>query len=397
MSAGLFELRKDPITGWWVATIVDRDFDRSRFARPAAPIDDGGDCQNCRLPTATASASASSRTTRSTSSAPRRKRDELDRGHRPGHASPTPARRAAGARSSRRRASIGPLAQVGEVAERDARRARATPSPRRRTAAQTDYLQVVQNWGAQAGARTNHLCLDLYDLPLIPHRVARGARRRGAVRDPRGRVPLVPPRPRGVPDARAARLGGRADRRVRAVGLALAVRGLDRAPRPRGRLRPRRRRGASAPPRPRSATCSARLGGQPRRPAVQPRPPHRAAARARRRAPSTGTGRSIRACARSPASSSGTGLPVNPVSPEAAVEELLDRPAWRPRRRRLERRRREPRHTDLAGASSLATDLPPSVRRFRIRARGHQHERPPRLLERTDPVAGQPSRLAPSR
>ena len=50
MSAGLFELRKDPITGWWVATIVDRDFDRSRFARPASPIDDGGDCQNCRLP-----------------------------------------------------------------------------------------------------------------------------------------------------------------------------------------------------------------------------------------------------------------------------------------------------------------------------------------------------------
>ena len=50
MSAGLFELRKDPITGWWVATIVDRDFDRSRFARPALPIDDGDDCQNCRIP-----------------------------------------------------------------------------------------------------------------------------------------------------------------------------------------------------------------------------------------------------------------------------------------------------------------------------------------------------------
>jgi UDPglucose--hexose-1-phosphate uridylyltransferase len=39
-------------------------------------------------------------------------------------------------------------------------------------AAQTEYLQVVQNWGAQAGARTNHLCIDLYDLPQIPHRVA---------------------------------------------------------------------------------------------------------------------------------------------------------------------------------------------------------------------------------
>jgi UDPglucose--hexose-1-phosphate uridylyltransferase len=41
-----------------------------------------------------------------------------------------------------------------------------------RAAGQTDYVQVVQNWGAQAGARTNHLCLDLYDLPQIPHRVA---------------------------------------------------------------------------------------------------------------------------------------------------------------------------------------------------------------------------------
>ena len=41
-----------------------------------------------------------------------------------------------------------------------------------RTTGQTAYLTVVQNWGAQAGARTNHLCLDLYDLPQIPHRIA---------------------------------------------------------------------------------------------------------------------------------------------------------------------------------------------------------------------------------
>ncbi len=40
------------------------------------------------------------------------------------------------------------------------------------TTGQTEYLTVVQNWGAQAGARTNHLCLDLYDLPQIPHRIA---------------------------------------------------------------------------------------------------------------------------------------------------------------------------------------------------------------------------------
>ncbi len=41
-----------------------------------------------------------------------------------------------------------------------------------RATAQTAYLTVVQNWGAQAGARTNHLCLDLYDLPQVPHRIA---------------------------------------------------------------------------------------------------------------------------------------------------------------------------------------------------------------------------------
>ena len=38
VSAGLFELRKDPITSWWVATIVDRAFHRDRFARAAEPV-----------------------------------------------------------------------------------------------------------------------------------------------------------------------------------------------------------------------------------------------------------------------------------------------------------------------------------------------------------------------
>src|SRR5439155_75465 len=49
MAAGLFELRKDAITGWWVATVVDREFHRDRFARAAEPVADV-DCQNCRLP-----------------------------------------------------------------------------------------------------------------------------------------------------------------------------------------------------------------------------------------------------------------------------------------------------------------------------------------------------------
>ena len=50
MPAGMFEMRRDSITGWWVATVVDRAFLRDRFTLAAEPIDDGGDCLNCRLP-----------------------------------------------------------------------------------------------------------------------------------------------------------------------------------------------------------------------------------------------------------------------------------------------------------------------------------------------------------
>src|SRR3954451_17707229 len=50
MPAGLFELRKDDITGWWVATVVDRAFHRDRFTLAALPVDDGGECRNCQDP-----------------------------------------------------------------------------------------------------------------------------------------------------------------------------------------------------------------------------------------------------------------------------------------------------------------------------------------------------------
>ena len=49
MAGGLFELRRDDITGWWVATVVDREFERARFARPARRLATPDDaCQNCR-------------------------------------------------------------------------------------------------------------------------------------------------------------------------------------------------------------------------------------------------------------------------------------------------------------------------------------------------------------
>ena len=171
MSAGLFELRKDPITSWWVATIVDRDFDRSRFARPASPIDDHGDCQNCRLPPGDGVRMRVLKDYAFHVVGTEQERDERERERGIAQVTVDDARAAGSWRTiaappGEHRA----LAQVGELGEAMLRLAR--DAVRDATAlGQTDYLQVVQNWGAEAGARTNHLCLDLYDLPLIPHRV----------------------------------------------------------------------------------------------------------------------------------------------------------------------------------------------------------------------------------
>jgi UDPglucose--hexose-1-phosphate uridylyltransferase len=171
MAAGLFELRKDPITGWWVATVVDRAFHRDRFARPAEPVDDGDDCQNCRLP---AGAGIRVRTLKDfafhvvgTTEDAR----ELD-----GTLAQVAMSQARASGSWRTIVAPPgehrPLHAVGnEIIEGLVGQARAAIAEAR-TTAQTDHLQVIQNWGAQAGARTNHLCFDLYDLPQIPHRVA---------------------------------------------------------------------------------------------------------------------------------------------------------------------------------------------------------------------------------
>ncbi len=169
MSAGLFELRKDPITGWWVATIVDRDFDRSRFARPALPIDDGDDCQNCRTPPGDGVRLRILKDYAFNVVGTEDERGDQDRGV--AQLTVSDARAAGSWRTiAAPPGEHRPLAQVGPLAEELLVVARDAIAEGTR-AAQTDYLQVVQNWGAQAGARTNHLCLDLYDLPLIPHRV----------------------------------------------------------------------------------------------------------------------------------------------------------------------------------------------------------------------------------
>lgn len=171
MAAGLFELRKDPITGWWVATIVDREFHRDRFATAAESIDDGGRCANCAEPAgdgvrlrilkdfafhlvgteaeARALATGLGQVSISEARAAGSWRTIVapPREHRPLHAVGSSV--------------IEAMVALARGALADAR-----------AAAKTDYLQVVQNWGGQAGARTNHLCIDLYDLPQVPHRIA---------------------------------------------------------------------------------------------------------------------------------------------------------------------------------------------------------------------------------
>ena len=171
MAAGLFELRKDPITGWWVATIVDRAFHRDRFARRAEPIDDGDDCQNCRLPVGDG---VRLRVLKDyafhvvgTEAAAR----ELDQ------SVAQVAIASAGAAGSWRTVVAPPqehraLHQVGAAVVEGMVTTARDAIAAARAANQTDHLQVVQNWGAQAGARTNHLCFEFYDLPQIPHRIA---------------------------------------------------------------------------------------------------------------------------------------------------------------------------------------------------------------------------------
>jgi UDPglucose--hexose-1-phosphate uridylyltransferase len=171
MAAGLFELRRDPITNWWVATVVDREFHRDRFARPAESIDDGGDCQNCRLPAGDGVRLRILKDFAFHTVGTEEDAHELDRSL--AQVAIAQARAAGSWRTVV--APPGehrPLHAVGDATIAAMVRRARDAFAEAREVAQTDYLQVVQNWGAQAGARTNHLCLDLYDLPQIPHRIA---------------------------------------------------------------------------------------------------------------------------------------------------------------------------------------------------------------------------------
>jgi len=171
MGAGLFELRRDDITGWWVATVVDREFQRGRFALAAAAVDDEGACQNCTQPPGDGVRVRTLKDYAFNVVGALGEAREIER-------SLAQVAMAQARASGSWRTIVAPpgehrpIQTVGSellcAMLADARAAFIEAQK----LGQTAYLQVVQNWGAQAGARTNHLCLDLYDLPQIPHRVA---------------------------------------------------------------------------------------------------------------------------------------------------------------------------------------------------------------------------------
>lgn len=173
MAGGLFELRKDDITGWWVAVVVDREFERERFKVRARPLGQTVEaCPNCREPEGDgvrvrvlkphAFTVAGSEHDGRTSAADRE--------------APEPGLGLVGDIGSWQ-TIVAPPGHHGTLADESPAivvemLARARDAIAQACAAEeTDYLQVVQNWGTQAGARTDHLCFDFYDLPQIPHRV----------------------------------------------------------------------------------------------------------------------------------------------------------------------------------------------------------------------------------
>lgn len=177
MAGGLFELRRDDITGWWVAVVVDREFNRARFAREAAAVRDfGGRCQNCdpdagdhtRLRTLKPQAF-----TVAGSELDQWRRDEgkevaaEDDGLRLGLLGDVGSWETIVAPFEHHT----PLGQESEAIVIEMLRLARDRIDRAREDGGTQYVQIVQNWGKQAGAMTNHLCFDVYDLPHLPHRI----------------------------------------------------------------------------------------------------------------------------------------------------------------------------------------------------------------------------------
>jgi len=183
----VFELRRDPVTGWWSAIVADRAFERSAFEVDAQPVE-GSHCRHCddapddepphhvrRVPLRS---HAFHRIDSSKQHAAQLSLSEVERatgsweilvgprGHHERLADAAP--QLAGALLRATRDAMRAIAAEPREPDSDGR-----PEPL--------YIQVVQSYGRQAGSRSPHLNVELYAIPQVPHWVAEeiggGARR----------------------------------------------------------------------------------------------------------------------------------------------------------------------------------------------------------------------------
>ena len=173
----VFELRRDPVTGWWSAIVTDRTFEHASFAVRATPVE-GTHCRHCdEDPTPPAEAAEETTIRRVTL------RNDAFLRIDPGNESTAQLplldpRSASGSWEilvaprdhHERLADAPPRLAVNLLRSlRDTMRALAAePRPDEEPL----YIQAVQNYGMQAGSRSGHLNLELYAIPQVPHWVA---------------------------------------------------------------------------------------------------------------------------------------------------------------------------------------------------------------------------------
>jgi UDPglucose--hexose-1-phosphate uridylyltransferase len=171
----VFELRRDPVTGWWSAIVVDRSFEHASFAVEAAPVE-GTHCRHCDEAPSEAEGD---------DAAVRRVTLRADAFHRIDSSKDTASQLALSEVESSGgswEVLVGPRDHHERLADASPRLAlnllRAMRDAMRELGAAANppdapmSVQALQSYGRQAGSRSQHLNIELYAIPQVPHRLA---------------------------------------------------------------------------------------------------------------------------------------------------------------------------------------------------------------------------------
>jgi UDPglucose--hexose-1-phosphate uridylyltransferase len=173
----VFELRRDPVTGWWSAVVTDRAFEPASFAMEASPVE-GTHCRHCDDdPTPEADAAGATHIRRVVLSADAFHRIDSSKGS----ASQLSISEVATASGSWE-ILVAPRGHHERLADAPPRLAvnllRTMRDTMRELGTQANppderfCVQAVQSYGRQAGSRSQHLNIELYGIPLVPHWLA---------------------------------------------------------------------------------------------------------------------------------------------------------------------------------------------------------------------------------